>query len=536
VVAGAIAVIAGLATGVTSVAVEQSTRMIEATTALTDQRVMTLLGNVPSLAELEDAQILDRVELLRQERVLLSEGTDAFTLLLGASVRAAVALVFLAVVNPLMLLTVVLAIPPLLASRRAERIRGRAVEGSAQPARLARHLYTLGTSPAGARELRLFGAADHVRQRVGETAGAADVPVARAGYRGLAAQAGAGLLFAVGYVGSLLLVLNDYAHGRVSVGQVVLTFSLVTLMNLLLGQMIRLLTFQQRTLTSVRRLIWLEEWVASAAVPGGHAVPADRLTDGIRLHGVTYRYPGASRDAVRDVDLALPAGAVVAVVGENGSGKSTLIKLLSAIYRPTSGSIMVDGTDLSDLEPLSWHAASSACFQDFSKLEFAVSDSVGAGDLARREDLAVVARAVSEGTATELVAALPRGLHTPLGRSFDDGAELSGGQWQRIALARSRMRRSPVLLVLDEPTAAIDPLAEDAILSGYVAAARRTTRETNGVTVFASHRLSTMRVADLIVVVHDGSVMQTGTHDQLMADTGGMYHGLYERQSRAYND
>jgi ATP-binding cassette subfamily B protein/ATP-binding cassette subfamily C protein len=535
VVAASIVVIAALATGVTSIGVEQSTRMIEATSALTDQRVMTLVGNLSSVAELEDPEVLDRVELLRQERVLLSEGTDAFTLLLGATVRAVATAAFLAFVNPLMLLTVLLAVPPFFASRRAERRRGRAVEGSAQAARLSRHLYTLGTSPAAARELRLFDAGEHLRRRVDEAARAADTPIVRAGYRGVPATAGAGLLFAVGFVGGLLIVVNDYANGRASIGEVVLTFSLVTMINLQVGQMIRLLTFQQRTLAAVRRLLWLERRAAPPATVDG-AEPPDRLVDGIRLHGVSYRYPGGARDALDAVSLYLPAGAVVAVVGENGSGKSTLIKLLAGIYAPTLGTITVDGADLATLAATSWHAASSACFQDFAKLEFPVRDSVGAGDLSRRTNQEAVTRAVAEGAAAEVVAGLARGLQTPLGRSFDDGVELSGGQWQRIALARSRMRQSPVLLLLDEPTAAIDPLAEEEILSGYVSAAKRTTRGTNGVTVFASHRLSTVRVADLIIVVHAGAVVQIGTHVRLMADTDGRYHELYKRQSRAYAD
>jgi ABC-type multidrug transport system fused ATPase/permease subunit len=540
VAAAGIAVIAGLATGLVATAMEQSTRMIEDTASAVDQRMMTALGRVPSVAHLEDPEVRDGLELLRQERVYVSEGVDALSLLLGSTVRATATVVFLVLVNPLMLLTVVFALPSLAASRWAERKRAAAVETSARDARLGHHLYDVGTSASAGGELRLFGVGAHLRQRSTDIVRGADTTAVRAGYRGLLAMVPAGVLFAAGYAGSLLLVLYDFSHQRVTIGEVVLTLSLVTLINLQVSQLIRNLAFQQRTLVSVRRLLWLEDRMAAdsdALVPTSDeaTVPA-WLDDGMELRGVSFQYPGSSRPAVRDVDLRLPAGSVVALVGENGAGKSTLIKLLTGLCEPTEGEIRVAGVPLDTLQRRAWHEACSVCFQDFARLEFTVRDSVAAGHLALRDDPAAVDLAVGQGALTPVVEQLPRGLDTPLGRTFDDGAALSGGQWQRVALARSRMRQAPLLLLLDEPTAAIDPLAEDEILSRYVAAARQTARRTNGITLFASHRLSTVRTADLIVVVDGGSIVQTGTHAELMAQSDGIYHDIYHRQSRAYAD
>ncbi|OLF14702.1 ATP-binding cassette domain-containing protein [Actinophytocola xanthii] len=527
---------AALSAGSVPYAVELSTRMIESTAVLVDRKLMTLTGSLPTVQDLDDPEVLDRLEVLRQERVRLSEGADAVALVLGAAVRAGVTAVVLAVVDPFLLLTPLLAVPAVVAASRMQARRTAALDTAAADARLARHLYEVGSAPRWSSETRLFGLGPAIRRRYHEAAERADRHVVGALGRALLPVTAAGVLFAAGYIGALLLVTRQFAAGGATLGEVVLTLNLVTLISIQVGQAVQFLAFLHQTVDASRRLLSLESYVEnSVARTGGDRSAPAVLRYGISLAGVGLRYPGSGRWALRDVSLHLPAGSVVAVVGVNGAGKSSLIKLLTGLYEPTEGTITVDGESLTGFRPGAWQARTSGCFQDFVRPEFTVATAVGVGDLATADDPDAVRAAVRHGAADGIVAALPDGLATPLGSSHANGTELSGGQWQRLALARARMRPSPCLLVLDEPTSAIDPLAEDVTLRRYLAAARLTAARANGVTVVASHRLATARAADLVIVIAAGAVVQFGSHQRLMADSDGPYRELYERQSGAYS-
>jgi ATP-binding cassette subfamily B protein len=219
------------------------------------------------------------------------------------------------------------------------------------------------------------------------------------------------------------------------------------------------------------------------------------------------------------------------VVGENGAGKTTLVKLLCRMYAPTSGQIRYAGTDLADYDLAGWRRGLTACFQDFCKLEFLLRESVGTGDLAAIEDEQAVLAAMAGAGASQLPGLLPRGLETQLGMSFADGTDLSTGQWQKLAMSRAGMRPAPVLRVLDEPAASLDPASEYEIFARYQAVARQA--GSSSITVFVSHRFATVRMADLIVVLKDAEVTEVGSHDELMSRHG-TYADLYRIQARAY--
>jgi ATP-binding cassette subfamily B protein len=225
----------------------------------------------------------------------------------------------------------------------------------------------------------------------------------------------------------------------------------------------------------------------------------------------------------------------VAVVGENGAGKTTIVKLLCRFYDPTEGRITVDGTDLRRFPIDEWRARLSGAFQDHARLEFVARESVGVGHLAAVDDESAVLNAIESAGASAVLGSLPGGLTTQLGTRFEDGVELSGGQWQQLALGRGMMRApaAPLLLLLDEPTAALDPSTEHRLFERYAAAARSASAGNGAVTVLVSHRFSTVRMADFIVVVADGRVLENGTHEDLMA-AGGLYAELYGLQARAY--
>ena len=249
--------------------------------------------------------------------------------------------------------------------------------------------------------------------------------------------------------------------------------------------------------------------------------------DGIRFEDVEFVYPGAGTAALSGIDLHVRPGESLALVGQNGSGKTTLIKLLTRLYRPTRGRILLDGLDLQDWDETTLRRRIGVIFQDFARYQMLVGENIGAGDVRAFDDEQRWRSAAAQGLAAEFVEALPAGYHTQLGKWFKDGRELSGGQWQKIALARAFMRSDADILVLDEPTAAIDAGAEAEVFEHF----RELTR--NRIAIVISHRFSTVRMTDQILVLDDGRIVERGSHDELMA-VGGRYAGLFKLQARGY--
>ncbi|HTS68815.1 MAG TPA: ABC transporter ATP-binding protein, partial [Terriglobia bacterium] len=277
-----------------------------------------------------------------------------------------------------------------------------------------------------------------------------------------------------------------------------------------------------------RRLAWLEDYAASME-ERTDLPPPRRLLQGIVFQQVSFSYPGTQRRVLEDINLELKPGSVVAIVGENGAGKTTLVKLLCRLYQPDQGRILVDGTDLARIRVDEWRSRLAGAFQDFFRFEFRARHSVGLGDMPRLEDHRAVMTAVDRAGAEDVVAKLATGLDTQLGVTWPQGVELSFGQWQKLALARGFMRDEPLVLVLDEPTAALDAETEHALFERYAAAARGNGR----ITLLVSHRFSTVRMADLIVVLDGARLVEMGTHEDLMAKQG-QYAELYSLQAEAY--
>jgi ATP-binding cassette subfamily B protein len=267
-------------------------------------------------------------------------------------------------------------------------------------------------------------------------------------------------------------------------------------------------------------------------------VPA-RLTQGVRFEHVSFAYPGTKRLVLDDVNLDLPAGRVIAVVGENGAGKTTLVKLLAKLYEPSSGRILIDGVELARMPADEWRTRLAGAFQDFFRFEFKARHTVGLGDVPRMDDQPAVQMAITRAGADDVVGRLTSGLETQLGKTWPDGVEVSFGQWQKFALARGFMRDRPLVLVLDEPTSALDAESEHGLFERYAAAAKgrdashADSDDTGRITILVSHRFSTVRMADLIVVLDGSHVAEVGCHDELMAK-GGTYAQLYGIQAAAY--
>jgi ATP-binding cassette subfamily B protein len=248
---------------------------------------------------------------------------------------------------------------------------------------------------------------------------------------------------------------------------------------------------------------------------------------GIEFENVSFTYPGAESAAIRDLSLQILPGQSVALVGLNGSGKTTLVKLLAGLYEPHAGVIRYQGRSLGEWEPGELRSRIGVIFQDFNRYQLTVGENIGAGDVTAFEDQRRWADAAGKGQATDFIERLPARYATQLGRWFNSGQELSGGQWQRIALARAFMRSRAEILVLDEPTAAMDAETESAIFEHF----RSLTR--NKIAILISHRFSTVRHADLIVVMDQGQIVERGSHEALVR-RGGLYARLFELQARAY--
>jgi len=506
----------------------------ENTALYLDRHIVSLVGGIPTVEHHERPEYLDRLDVLRREMFVLGYAglntAGALALLLQVTATG----VLLASVNPLLLAVPLFAVPSLWAGARAERIRQAALNASADRTRRARQLFELATSPAAGKELRVFGVGDELLRRHRADWGNADSLLDRAAWRGLVWETLSWLVFSAGYGAAIVLVVDEAVTGGASVGEVVLALALVAQVNGQVSAAVGTVSEIVRTLNVAERYLWLTDYAnAHMAIVDNPAPAPDRIVEGIALSGVAFRYPGTGTDVLAEFNLFLPAGSTVAVVGDNGAGKSTLVKLLCRFYEPAAGVITVDGTDLRRIDIGQWRERMSAGFQDFTRFELRAGQTIGVGDVPHVDDPAAVTTALERAASNEVVSALPQGLDTQLGASFDAGVELSGGQWQKLALARAMMRPAPLLLVLDEPTAALDAETEHNLFARYASAASAIAAHNGAVTLMVSHRFSTVRMADLIVVVDGGRIVGAGSHDELIA-AGGLYAELYELQAQSY--
>jgi ATP-binding cassette subfamily B protein len=436
------------------------------------------------------------------------------------------------------LLLPLFALPSLAAGAKAERIRWKTLDERMAEYRLAEDLLKLATETAPAKELRVFGLGPEVIRRHREVVERMEGWERDHRLQGAYLISAGRAVFVLGYVGAIALVAKEVARGTASTGDLVLTVVLAGQVMAQLNGASGTANWTAWTFTAVRRWLWLLDYAVrarTAVVDGSQPLlPAPlALRTGVRFEGVSFRYPGTEVDVLSGVDLDIPAGTTVAVVGDNGAGKSTLVKLLCRFYEPTSGRITVDGVDLKAVDIEGWRASTGAVFQDHARLELPALEAVTVGDLSQLGSVAAADAAMERAGSADVLGALPEGWATQLGARWPEGVDLSGGQWQKLALGRGLMRDEAILFVFDEPTAALDAETEHRLFAEYAALSRRGQAERGTVTVLVSHRFSTVRMADLIVVVADGRIAEAGSHEELVR-LGGTYAELYELQARAY--
>lgn len=494
------------------------------------QKVNTLIlekAQTLSLAQFEDSEFYDK--LVRVRREASTRPLALVTKSLGL-IQNLISLISFGILlvhfSPWALLILVIgALPVFFAEAHFSGDAFRLFTRRAPESRQQNYIETLLSHETYIKEVKLFGFGPLLMQRYRDTfqrlyAEDRRLTLRRDGWGFLL-----GLLGTSAFYLAYAWIVIDAVHGRITLGQ--MTMYLVLFKQ---GQ-----SAVSSSLSAISGLYEDGLYLADLYEYLGQPVPVEsgRLTagvlagDGLRCEGVGFTYPGSTHATLENIDLHLAPGRSVALVGENGSGKTTLIKLLTRLYRPNQGRILLDGSDLNDWSEDALRRRIGVIFQDYIRYQFVVGENLGVGDTDAFSEESRWREAASQGMAAQFIEQLEKGYATQLGRWFAGGQELSGGQWQKIALSRAYMRRNADILILDEPTAALDAGAEAAVFDHFREYAK------GRMTLLISHRFSSVRNADHIVVLSQGRVLERGNHASLVA-AGGRYAELFDLQARGY--
>ena len=499
-----------------------------------ESRIMQLTSEVAGIEQFERPEYLDRMEILRERGWLLGRSMYILPMNVADLLRAAATFYLLASVHPLLICLAAFAIPSIFVDLRSDKVLRAVEEGNADTMRRARHFYELGINPSAGKELRVFGIGNEIFKRHRREWNRMYKEEISAQKTASAHAIAGWLSFAFGFVLVLAFTTWRVLNGNASVGDLVLVFTLAAQVNRETRVSVEMMHWIRWVAQVAKHLLWLERFRNNSFDSSSTDIKTpDEITKGISLREVTFSYPGTDRKVLQDISLDIPPGSSLAIVGENGAGKSTLVKLLFRFYRPTKGAIYLDGCDIADYSLEEWRKACTAAFQDFFHFELLARETIGIGDIELIEDSSYIERAVTAADANDVILRLPNGYETQLGTRWEHGQELSIGQWQKLALARTMMRLRPLLLVMDEPTASLDPQTEHSLFTRQANAAKLST--SGAISVIVSHRFSTVAMADYIVVLDKGKVIEQGTHKALM-ENGGLYSELFTIQAEAYRD
>ena len=479
------------------------------------------------LAQFEDAETYDHLERARRQTVnrigllalLLTTTQDLITL-------ASLAGVLLVQLPWLMLLLVVAVVPSFLGEAHFAALGYSLLFSWTPERRLLDYLRYMGASDESAKEVKLFGLSGFLVDRYAKLSHEFYEANKRLATRRNIVSTAFVSLGTIGYYAAYAFIIYLTVLGRFTIGS--LTF--------LAGSFRQSRDLIQRILLSLSQIyeqsLYLRDLFGFFEVqprvtsrPGARPVPSP-ITRGFEFHDVGFRYPGSDRWAVRHLTFTLGPGESVALVGENGAGKTTLVKLLARLYDPDEGHILLDGVDLREYDLESLRSNVGVIFQDFVRYDFVLRENIGVSQIEALDDQARIREAARRSLAESVAQRLEKGYEQMLGRRFEGGVELSGGEWQKVALGRAYLRDAQVL-ILDEPTAALDARAEYEVFLRFAELTR------GKMAVLISHRFSTVRMADRILVLKDGELVEQGTHDELV-NQGGLYAELFSLQAAGY--
>jgi ATP-binding cassette, subfamily B, bacterial len=497
-----------------------------------DRRIMGASARLVDLARIEAPSFHDEVKLVRQSSYEVPQMLGMLSLGPGTMLTLAGLLLLLTQIHPVLpLLLLLVGIPNQRARRRMEAEKYRSLAEHSHISREMEYYMRLALEPAVAHEVRVFGLGDFLLERYRNLRDRVLAEMQRLRLREF------GLALAYSGVTALVLAAAfSYtafaaSAGQLQIGDIALYLGAVVQAQQRAPILGNFFANLQRELLHLRGLFDFLDGArpAIALPPQGQSVLAPaHLKEGVELRAVHFHYPGETQDkaVLQGVEAKLPAGKVTALVGVNGAGKSTLVKLLTRMYDPTGGQILLDGVPLASYDLTSLRSRMAVVYQDFARFALSLRENIAVGDIETEPEMQRIEQAARYSGADEIAARLPQGYTTELTRRFEDGVELSGGEWQKIALARSFLRNA-ALVILDEPSSALDAEAEYRLFQHF----RQLIAGKTGLLI--SHRLSTVRMADQILVLSGSRIVEAGSHAELMA-RGGHYASLYEMQAGRY--
>ena len=483
----------------------------------------------------DSARMMGKLEFVTGGTYRLNTSIDLLIGIVSKSIAGISLLVFLAAISPLIPLVLCLTVLPRLFVRGYFTNRLYSFfSGRIEAQQLLNHISTHLVHRPSAKEIRLFGLGQHLSARFKELSKDYLDEYQRIELATQRAMFPVTMLSALGVVAAWGIAVVRALAGAISAGSVAAVFLSVQQLGQIFDQVFDQVGWLYSNNLYLNELIeFLDK--PTTNVPGALHTPSTCATPksaprpiqhGITFQGVSFSYPESQKPVLHDVSFSFHAGETLAIVGENGAGKSTLIKLLARLYDPSVGRILLDGEDLRCIDKDDYYTQIGAVFQDYAEYHLSARENIGFGDLARLTNVSHILHAAELGGAKSVLDGLPNGLDTMLGKTTERGVELSGGQWQRLALARAFMRDSQIL-IMDEPSAALDPLAERDIYSRFAQLAA------GKMTVLISHRLTSCKMADRILVLEHGKIIEEGSHDALMAQ-GGRYAEMFTAQAEQY--